>query len=266
MPPTKPDSGASIQSVAVAFEILDALSRSPEPVGVTELARRLGQTKARVHRHLANLRTLGFVSQDASSERYQVGWKIYRLGMSVAENFGLRRIVHPHLVRLSADTQQTAILGMAANADVIVVDSVQSNNQIVITVRPGAVIPAPSSALGRVLLAFAPDDTRATALAAPISALTERTIVDRQALERHLHDIRRQWYAVAVAERLTGIAALAAPVFDDHHQVVAAVGLIGSQSDITSPPAPHLVAQVQRTAADISRELFSQAWETRTVA
>src|SRR5690606_39290661 len=94
-------SSTAIQSVAVAFEILEELSRSNVPVGVSDLARRLGQTKARVYRHLNNLRGLGFVSKDEATDRYQLGWKIYRLGMSVAENFGLRRVAHRHLRQLS---------------------------------------------------------------------------------------------------------------------------------------------------------------------
>lgn len=258
-----PESTSSIQSVAVAFEILEALSQSPEPLGVTELARRLGQTKARVHRHLANLRGMGFVSQNASSERYQLGWKIYRLGMSVAENFGLRRIVHPHLLRLSTESRQTALLAMPANADVIVVDSIQSNNQVVISVRPGAVIPAPSSALGRVMLAFAPDSVREAVLAAPVTPLTQQTIVDRATLDKQLAAIRRDWYAVAISERLHGIAALAAPIFDDRDEVIAAIGLVGSQTDIPSPPPPELVQHVQYAAAQVSRDLSSRAWERR---
>jgi len=253
----------AIQSVAVAFEILEELSRSATPVGVTELARRLGQTKARVHRHLTNLRALGFVSQDETSERYELGWKIYRLGMSVAENFGLRRLAHTHLRRLSSDTGQTALMAIPANTEIIVIDSIQSNAHIAITVRPGAVIPAGSSALGRIILAFS-DELRALVLSRPIPRLTKDTLVDRAGIEAQLAAARKQWYAVAVNERLIGIAALAAPVFDDSNRVVGSVGLIASQSVISDHPDPQLVRQVQDAARGISADLRSTAWDTRT--
>jgi len=256
-------SAGAIQSVAVAFDILEELSRSSAPVGVTELARRLGQTKARVHRHLANLRSLGFVSQDESSERYQLGWKIYRLGMSVAENFSLRRVAHPHVRRLSEDTGQTALMAMPANAEIIVIDSVQSSHHIVITVRPGAVIPASSSALGRAILAFASDDMRKQVLSQPMSRLTESTLVEPATIEARLAEVREKWYAVAINERLFGIAALAAPVFDDHDRLVGAVGLIASQSAISLDPDPELVLRVQEAARRISAELRSSTWDTR---
>lgn len=252
---------SSIQSVAVAFEILEELARSPSPVGVSDLARRLGQTKARVHRHLVNLRSLGFVSQDESSDRYQLGWKIYRLGMSVAENFGLRRVAHRHLQRLSDETGQTALMAMPANAEIIVIDSIQSNEHIIITVRPGAVIPASSSALGRAILAFASEELRKTVLSRPISRLTTNTVIEPASIEAQLAEIRSLWYAVAINERLAGIAALAAPVFDDHDRVVGSIGLIASQSIITKPPDMALVRQVLAAARDISADLRSSTWE-----
>jgi DNA-binding IclR family transcriptional regulator len=255
-----------IQAVAVAFDILEELSRSSAPIGVTELARRLGQTKARVHRHLTTLRTLGFVSKDEASDRYQLGWKIYRLGMSVAENFGLRRLAHRHIQRVSDETGQTAMLAMPANTEVIVIDAVQSNNAVAVTIRPGAVIPANSSALGRVILAFESEAVRSLALSRPMSRLTEDSLIDRTTVERQLETIRSRWFEVAVNERLIGIAALAAPVFDDRNQIVASVGLIGSQSVISHDPAPSLVRQVQDAARRISDELHSTAWQTRQYA
>ncbi len=262
MPHTEPASGtASIQSVAVAFEILEELSRSPEAVGVTELARRLGQTKARVHRHLTNLRQLGFVSQDSSSDRYQLGWKIYRLGMSVAENFGLRRLARPHLQQLVDTTGETALLAMPAGREVIVVDAAQSQRaNIVITVRPGTTIPAVTSALGRAIVAFLPDSHQQELLGGPIHPLTERTVTDPNRLQTQLQEARRDRYAVAVAERLMGISALAAPIFDDHRQVVGSVGLITSQSVITDPPSRTHVEAVQSAAAAITAELHGDFW------
>ncbi len=262
MPVTEPETGtASIQSVAVAFEILEELSRSPGAVGVTELSRRLGQTKARVHRHLTNLRQLGFVSQDSSNERYQLGWKIYRLGMSVAENFGLRRLARPHLQHLVDATGETALLAMPAGRDVIVVDAAQSRGaNIVITVRPGTIIPAATSALGRAIVAFLPDTEQQGILSGPINPLTDRTVTDRDRLQQQLLEVRRDRFAVAVAERLMGISALAAPIFDDRHHVVGSVGLITSQSVITDPPAPKHVKAVQHAAAAISTELHGDFW------
>ncbi|RYZ11896.1 MAG: IclR family transcriptional regulator [Comamonadaceae bacterium] len=252
---------SSVQSVGMAFRVLEQLAYTPDAVGTSELARRLGETKARVHRHLSTLRELGFVEKDKATDGYRLGWKSYRLGMFGTENFGLRKIAHQHLLRLHHDSQQTAVLAMPAGAEVTVIDEIQSTGHVAITIRPGSLIPAASSALGRAILAFQPEPQRRAALAQPIPALTPDTPQSAERVARALDSVRERWYEVAVNERLPGIAALAAPIFDDRNQVVASVGVIGSHAVVTLPPPAHLLAQVQEAAARISAELRSTAWE-----
>lgn len=231
---------ASVQAVGVAFAVLESLSQTPEAIGTSELARRLGMTKARIHRHLSTLRELGFVEKDSATDGYRLGWKSYKLGMAVAENFGLRRIAHRHLLRLHKDSGQTVALAMPAGPDAVtVVETLESTGVIAITVKPGSIIPASTAALGRAILAFRPD--------APDEA--------------SLAGVREHWFAVAVNERLPGVAALAAPVFDDTGRAVASVGVIGSQAHITDPPRADLLEQVQEAAAQISAALRSTRWQ-----
>src|SRR5690606_39089069 len=113
--------------------------------------------------------------------------------------------------------------------------------------------------------AFASPELRDAALATPASRLTEKTVVDPADVQSHLEFVRRYWYSVAVSERLPGIGALAAPVFDDRNRVVGSVGLIGSHSIISSSETADdkLVREVQQTAQDISRELHATAWQQR---
>lgn len=235
---------ASVQAVGVAFAVLEALSQTSGAVGTSALARQLGETKARVHRHLMTLRALGFVEKDSSTDGYRLGWKSYKLGMALTENFGLRRIAHPHLVRLHRDSRQTVALAMPAGpGSITVIETLESSGPVAITVRAGSIIPAASAALGRAILAFGPEDG--------------------SQLHDTLATVRARWYEIAVNERIPGVAALAAPVFDDSGRAVASVGVIGSQAHVTPEPAAELVAQVQEAAARISHELRSSAWQER---
>lgn len=253
---------ASVQAVGVAFAVLEELANSGVPVGTSELARRLQQTKARVHRHLVTLRELGFVEKDSTSDRYRLGWKAYRFGIKVAENFGLRQLAEAPLAWLHEVSGQTVALAIPAGpADVTVVEALTRTDQVAITIRPGSVIPAVSSALGRVILAFRPVAIRAAALSSPVSPLTVDTPQDPRLVERMLAQVRERWFELAVNERLPGVAALAAPVFDDRDEPVAAVAVIGSQSVLTTPAPPELLRQVQATAARISASLGSRAWD-----
>lgn len=223
--------------------MVEELAHASDPIGVSELARRLGHTKARMHRHLLTLRELGFVEKDAASDRYRLGWKLFRLGMALGENFDLRRTAHQHLLRLHERVAQTIVLAMPAGVQVAVVDAVQSRADVAITVRPGSLMPAESSAMGRVILAFQAHGTEH-----PL-ALAERLAL-----------IRQRWYEVAVDERLVGVGGLAAPVFDESNQIAAAVGIVAVSNRLRDPPEPQMTELLQQAAAAISSDLRSTRW------
>ena len=89
--------GTIIQSVVVTASVLEALAAAGKPMRLTELADQLGEAKARIHRHLTTLRSVGLVDQDRSSERYRLGWKLVHLGQAAAEQFEIRIIAEPFI-------------------------------------------------------------------------------------------------------------------------------------------------------------------------
>ena len=87
--------GNVLDSVAMVVRIIEGLAASETSVGVTELARALNESKARIHRNLASLRHFGIVEQDASNDRYRLGWRLYQLGQRAGAFLDLRRLVDP---------------------------------------------------------------------------------------------------------------------------------------------------------------------------
>lgn len=251
------------QSVTMSARILGELATSAQPLGVSEIARRLGESKARVFRHLATMKQCGFVSQEHAGDAYRLGWNIYRLGAAAASQFGLTRVALRHITRLRDATEETTALAIPADGDALVVGSVQSERQVALAIKAGVVVPANSSAMGRVLLAFAPREVQEAALARPLKAFSEHSIVDPAQLRRRLAAIRQHFHELAINENGYGIASLAAPVFDSDNRVAAAVAVVGSPFNITRPPSKALLAAVHECAAAISEELSSTAWVER---
>jgi hypothetical protein len=58
--------GEGVQAVVLALRILEHLAHDGRPVGVTALARALGTTKSRIHRHLQTLAQEGYILQAAT--------------------------------------------------------------------------------------------------------------------------------------------------------------------------------------------------------
>ncbi|MBL0945146.1 MAG: IclR family transcriptional regulator [Hydrogenophaga sp.] len=256
-------SATSNQSVTMSARILGELANSAQPLGVTELARRLDESKARVFRHLATMKQVGFVSQEQAGEEYRLGWNIYRLGVAASEQFGLLRVAQRHMTALRDQTQETTALAIPASGDALVVGSVQSERQIALSVKQGVVIGANSSALGRVILAFSPPAVQKRVLARPLKAFSPFSLTDPAELQARLQRVLTNWWEVAVNENAYGIATLAAPVFDDKNQILAAVAVISSAMHIQEKPDPALIEAVQACAAAISAEFDSTAWAQR---
>lgn len=254
---------ASNQSVTMSARILGELANSAQPLGVTELARRLDESKARIFRHLATMKQVGFVSQENAGDDYQLGWNIYRLGVAASEQFGLVRVANRHMTALRDQTQETTALAIPASGDALVAGSVQSERQIALSVKQGVVIGANSSAMGRVILAFSPAAVQKRVLSRTLKAFSPFTIVDPAQLQARMDFARENWWEVAVNENAYGIATLAAPVFDDKNNILAAVAIVASSMNLTKEPDPALIRAVQECAAGISAEFNSTVWEEK---
>lgn len=256
-------SATANQSVTMSARILGELANSAHPLGVTELARRLDESKARIFRHLSTMKQVGFVSQEQAGGDYELGWNIYRLGVAAAEQFGLVRVASRHMTGLRDQTQETTALAIPASGDALVVGSVQSERQIALAVKQGVVISPNSSALGRVILSFSAPAVQKRVLARPLKAYSPYSVTDPAELEARMTHVRQRWWEVAVNENAYGIATLAAPVFDDKNNILAAVGVVMSALQIKNTPDPVLVKAVQDCAAAISAEFNATAWTQR---
>nr|WP_272917662.1 IclR family transcriptional regulator C-terminal domain-containing protein [Nocardioides flavescens] len=115
--------------------------------------------------------------------------------------------------------------------------------------RVGELVPAHATALGHVLLAWAPVASRVRELA--LTAYTPTTPSTHVALGRALQLARRQGWAALDGGLTLGTAGVAAPI---HHQVgtaVGAIGVVGPSDQVLQPsgaPHPGLVEQLLAAA------------------
>jgi len=249
---------ALLESVAIVFTILDQLAAARRPLGVTELALAIDEPKPRVYRHLASLRQIGIVEQDLVSEKYRLGAKLVSYGTAAGEQFDLRLIADPYLTQLRDQTGQTALLSAVTEDSALVISSVESNNQVCITVKPGNRVPHHCSAQGRIVLAYCDPALQRKILRRGLQTYTDRSIVEPAKILKRLEQIRERLYEEANGEVLEGINVLAAPIFrgsEKGDELVGSIGVIGASKDVPSPPLPDMVAQVQQAAAALTERM-----------
>jgi DNA-binding IclR family transcriptional regulator len=250
-----------IQSVVTAGQVIEALAAAGQPLRLTALAHQLGEPKAKMHRHLSTLKYLGFVDQDSQTECYRLAPKLAHIGQAAADQFDLRRLAEPYMMRLRDLTQQTIVLSLPASGDAIVNAVVDSPNMVTISVRLGYRLPAHASAQGRVTLAFAPTDVQSRILARKLPALTPRTIVDPARLRERLAHIRTQLYEISMDETLLGISALAAPILNFDNELVGAIAVVGTTQYVHDPVDPQQLQYLRACTKAISLKLSSTAYE-----
>lgn len=255
--------GDALQSLTTGFRILDALTQSPGPMGLTEIATAVGELKPRVHRHLATLKSLGVVFQDTRNGRYGLGGKLFSLGEAALDQYDLRFVADPYLTRLRDETQQTALLSVSHNGEPVVLSCIEYRDKLSIASRPGNRPPAHCSSQGRVALAFADDAVRKRVLAHKLTAFTPHSLCERRAVEARLPTIRERFFEEAVDEIRVGINTLAAPVFRANAELAAIISILGTSPEIGKPPRKALITALHRAAGLLSVELDCRIYQER---
>src|ERR671914_932742 len=183
----------TIQSVDRAARILKALASGPRRLGVSQLADQLGLSRPTVHGLLQTLAAHGFVEQDRDSDKYQLGAGLLHLGNSYLDLNELRGRSIVHAERLADRADAAVRVGVLHGASVTVVHHVFRPDAAFQVLEVGAQLPAHASALGKAMLAYAPEPVLRELLAEPLPRLTNRTLTAR-GLETELATVREQGY------------------------------------------------------------------------
>jgi IclR family transcriptional regulator, KDG regulon repressor len=239
-------------SVGKAMALLTAFDRAT-PIGVSELARKADLTKSTAYRLLTVLEELDLVHRDGI--RYRLGTKLFELGNQVAYccPSSVREIAHPYLDELHQTTRQTTQLAILDDGDVLYLDKLFGHDQKRTPSHVGGRIAAHATALGKVLLAHAEDDTVETVLSGSLERRTAYTIVHPGTLRYELTTVRSRGVAFDIEEAAIGLACVAAPVRNRRGDVVAAISVSGATSQIEHE---RLVGRVRDVADAIGRKLF----------
>ena len=264
-----------VGSVARATRLLDELAASETPLGVNELARRIGVNASTASRLLATLQDAGLVMRTESGP-YRLGLKLVTLSDRVLASLDVRGLARPLLARLVAETGETATLSVPGETEAITVDFVPSPSSVVSMARVGRPSVSHATAAGKVMLAYAGGEAAGGSSlgraggatggapgggAGPVSLtpFTPRTITNPAALAAELDTVRARGWAEAVGEREADLAALAAPAFGRHGELAAILGVQGPVSRLPVAARRSLREPLLVAAADLSAALGGQA-------
>lgn len=247
--------GQIIQSVELTTRILDSLARSGGEKGVTELARELSETKARIFRHLQTLRQLGYVSHNDATRKDRVGMRLHLLAKMVGENVELTPAVRPTLETLRDQTGQTAVFATVLDGKMTMIDFTLGTTLVQFAFAPGAKFNLNSSALGHISLAFGPAAYWDHIAAEAFEQETPKTVTNPASLPERVQTARARGWTTVPEEAVLGVSAIAAPVFFHDSTYAGAIAIVGSVQHIPATPTQELVDHVVAAGHQASKNL-----------
>jgi DNA-binding IclR family transcriptional regulator len=215
-----------IQSVSHALDVLEQFTGEPDELGVTELSKRLKLHKNNVFRLLATLEARGYIEQNKATENYRLGVRCLRIGQRFVMQTGLLRQARPVMHQVAKACHETSFITVMRDGCAIALDAVEAEQPVRMVSRIGDPLPLHCTAAGKMHLAFADDELRAS-LPEALQKFTEKTLVDRQALGQQLKKIAESGFAVDVGEHIEDVRSVAVPIRDYTRAVVGSLAVSG---------------------------------------
>jgi len=238
------------------MQLLGQFSRDERELTGAELSRRLGLPRASVFRLLQTLEQMGFVERVGDTASYKLGIAVLRLGFEYLASMELTEHGRPIIDDLCSHTGLSAHLVVRDGREVVFVAKATGRSFMFNSIQVGARMPAHATVLGRVLFGGSTlaDLTRLYG-SATLDAFTAQTPTTLGALKDLIDADAQRGHGVSQGGFESGISTVAAPVFDEHLRIAAAVSVTIPSQHFDPQALADVVAQVRDAAARLSQRL-----------
>ena len=244
------------QSLKRALTLLQRLAEAPQGMQLTELSYQLGMPAATVHRLLATFEEFDFVDQDDDQGLWHIGLNAFTVGNAFLKRRDFAAIARPHMHALVDQCGETVNLGVVDDGEVVFIGQVETLEVMRMIARLGSRSPIHASGVGKALLAgMAERQVEQILERRGLPRFTERTIDNPTALREELETTRRRGYALDDEEHAVGLRCVAAAIFDENAQALAAISLSGPKARMVDERLGELGEAVRRTAEEITAAL-----------
>lgn len=243
----------TVEAVQDALSVLMIVAHNPG-LGVSEIGRRCGYTKARTFRFLVTFEAAGFVQRGKDAATYTLGPAALILGLAAQDQVGLTKLAEKYLDALVAKFNETAGVLVRDGLESVCVAQKNSTHEVRVQAAVGRRRPLHAGASGKVLTAFGPPELEDQLLETDLAKVAPQTITSKTKLKQELKRVREQGYATSVSEGAADVVAVAAPIFDGSGALQASIGVTLPSSRAPQDLTP-IVKAVSEAALGLSTAL-----------
>jgi IclR family transcriptional regulator, KDG regulon repressor len=218
---------AGVQVLHKTIDILDALRHAPHGMSLAGLSAHSQMPKPTVYRILVTLESRGYLERAADAS-YRVSRKLFEDPRESTFEQRLIRAARPLMEELAGQCKETVNLGVLDGGEVLVIETVESQQAVRMSSKIGNRRYPHSTALGKILLSDMPErEVLRLMRSKGMPKFTPATIARKQELIVELERIRTQGFALDNMENEPDGRCIAGPIMDSKRKVVAALSISG---------------------------------------
>lgn len=239
------------------LRLLHTVASAGRPLSLPEITDAVGLPRPTVYRLVALLEDTGHVIREADARRYSPGPELQRMALDVLQSQPRRAARYAVLRRLAARVGEACNIVLLDGGQLTYIERVDTQWPLRIRLEVGSHVPLHCTATGKLLLALQSKRVRDRLLrAAPLEALTPRSITDPERLEAALSHIRHTRVGTDDQEFLPEMVAVAVPVMPPSGPPVVAVSIHAPVFRRSLEALREFLPDLQATATELEAVLY----------
>ncbi|MCP5036117.1 MAG: helix-turn-helix domain-containing protein [Rhodobacteraceae bacterium] len=209
------------------LDIVRLVAQSEAPLNATDIAGLINVPRATVYRLIATLEKEEVLQRSSDQSGVEISNNFLRTMISGASNHQIVAGFEETLSCAANNWGATAFLGRLNGPSIEIAHAVLPCNSKLGFVHPGNNIRAGHAcSASKAILASLPKGKVARVLGNDLTAFTDKTITDFDALNQELERTKARGYAICDEEIANGITSVSAPVVVGRAGVVCSIGIV----------------------------------------
>lgn len=245
------------QSVDKAFQIIELLADTAEPMRLMDIAKRLEINSSTVIRFLTTLQKSGYIAQNAENSRYYLTYKFCEIANKINAGNSIRDLAAPYMRKLSKIFSESICLAVEEDMKVIYIYVVEGSDMMLRSMqRIGNNAPMHCTGIGKLFLTgYTERQIDLLIESRGLKRFTPNTITSKLKLMAEIENIRLAGFAFDDEECEIGARCVASPVRDHTGKIVAGISVTGPANRLTDGFIREKLSHLTDLTAEISDQL-----------
>ena len=236
-----------------ALKILELLSENPGGLTVTQITDELNISRNSVFRIAATLLDNNYIVRDEVTKVYQLSQKLLIMGYAAIGEQTLVEKSISIMRNLRDRYGETVPLGILHGTEGLIIEEIPGSFSFRFVLEPGRRFHLHTSAPGKAMVAYLPEAERESLInIIEYKRYNDRTISNPAEFRVRLEKVRKEGYALDIAEEIEGMHCAAAPIFNRHGYPIASIWITGPSMRLDAVSLEKIAVEVKKYADKIS--------------